>query len=220
MKKFLLSFAWLAAIVLVLTVVPAWGQDQPDLKLYISRVIGYSSGIGSGKYDIQGTFTLKASGPENLSRVVFFMDGQNMGEVTQTPFNLRFNTDSYPLGPHTMQARGYTSDSQELLSNSITANFVTAGEGWQAGMKIAIPMLAIVFGVILVGMVLTLFTSRSQRKTPLGDPRKYGTSGGTICPNCGRPYAIHFLALHAGGSKYDRCPFCGKWKLVKSVSLE
>ena len=189
------------------------------LKLNIARVFGYSSGIGSGKYDIQGTFNLKASGPEDLARVVFTMDGQSMGEATQAPFNLRFVTDSYPLGPHTMQALGYTQAGLELQSNPITANFVTAGEGWQAGMKIAIPMLGIVFGIILVGMVFTLFSARNQRKIPLGASRKYGVSGGTICPNCGRPYPIHFLALHIGGSKYDRCPFCGKWKLVKSIPL-
>jgi hypothetical protein len=73
--------------------------------------------------------------------------------------------------------------------------------------------------VILIGMVFTLFSARSQRKIPLGAPRKYGISGGTICPNCGRPYAIHFLALHFGRSKYDRCPFCGKWKMVKQIPL-
>jgi hypothetical protein len=219
-KKYILVLTWLEVIILALAVVPAWAQDQPSLRLNISRVIGYSSGLASGKYDIQGTFTLRASGPDNLYRVVFTIDGQNMGEVTQAPFNFRFNPDSYPLGPHTLQAHGNTSDGTELLSNSISANFVTASEGWQAGLKIIIPMLAIVFGVILIGMLLTLFTSRNQRKLPLGTPRKYGVSGGTICPNCGRPYAIHFLALHAGGKKFDRCPFCGKWKLVKSLPNE
>jgi hypothetical protein len=220
MRKYFLPYCLLAVIVLLSGVFPARAQDQPGLKLNIARVYGYSSGIGSGKFDIQGTFTLKASGPENLTRVVFTIDGQSMGEATQAPFNLRFITDSYPLGSHTLQALGYTSEGLELQSNSITANFVTASEGWQAGLKIAIPMLGIVFGALLVGMVFTLFSSRNQRKIPLGASRKYGVSGGTICPKCGRPYAIHFLALHAGGSKYDRCPFCGKWKLVKSIPLE
>jgi hypothetical protein len=219
MKKVLLSHYLLAVIILLSGVIPARAQDQPVLKLNIARVFGYSSGIGSGKFDIQGTFNLKAGGTENLTRVVFTIDGQNMGEATQAPFNLRFITDSYPLGSHTLQALGYTSEGLELQSNPITANFVTANEGWQAGLKIAIPMLGIVFGALLLGMVFTLFTSRKQRKLPLGVPRKYGVSGGTICPNCGRPYAILFLALHAGERKYDRCPFCGKWKLVKSIPV-
>jgi hypothetical protein len=219
MRKHLLPYCLLAVIILFSGVFPARAQDGPDLKLNIARVFGYSSGIGSGKFDIQGTFTLKASGPENLARVVFTIDGQDMGEVTQSPFNLRFVTDNYPLGTHTIQALGYTSAGDVFKSNTIAANFVTTGEGWQAGLKIAIPMLGIVFGVILIGMVFTLFSSRKQRKLPLGAPRKYGISGGTICPNCGRPYALHFLALHAGGRKYDRCPFCGKWKLVKSIPV-
>jgi hypothetical protein len=219
MRKNFLPCFLVTVFILFSAVLPVRAQEQPDLKLNISRVFGYSSGIGSEKYDIQGTFTLKASGPENLARVVFTIDGQNMGEATQPPFNLRFVTDSYPLGTHTMRALGYTSGGDELKSNPIAANFVTAGEGWQAGLKIAIPMLGIVFGVILVGMVFTLFSARSQRKIPLGAPRKYGLSGGTICQNCGRPFALHFLALHAAGSKFDRCPFCGKWKLVKSIPL-
>jgi Bacterial Ig domain len=219
MRKHLLLFCLLAVIILFSGVFLARAQDQPILKLNIARVFGYSSGIGSGRFDIQGTFGLKASGPEDLARVVFTIDGQTIGEATQAPFDLRFVTDSYPLGTHTMQAIGYTSAGDELKSNTIAANFVTAGEGWQAGLKIAIPMLAIVFGTILIGMVFTLFSARNQRKLPLGAPRKYGVSGGTICSNCGRPFALHFLALHFVGSKVDRCPFCGKWKLVKSIPL-
>ncbi len=219
MRKYFLPYCLVAVFILFSGVLPARAQDQPAFRLNIARVFGYSSGIGSGKFDIQGTFALKASGPENLARVVFTIDGQSLGEANQAPFNLRFVTDSYPLGSHVIQAVGYTREGLELQSNSITANFVTAGEGWQAGLKIAIPMLGIVFGIILVGMVFTLFSARNQRKIPLGSQRKYGISSGTICQNCGRPYAIHFLALHAGGSKLDRCPFCGKWKLVKSIPL-
>ena len=219
MRNHLLPYCLLAVIILYSGISPARAQDQAVLKLNIARLFGYSSGLGSGKFDIQGTFNLKASGPEDLARVVFTIDGQSMGEATQAPFNLRFVTDNYPLGMHTMQALGYTIAGDELKSNTIAANFVTAGEGWQAGLKIAIPMLAIVFGVILVGMVFTLFSGRNQRKLPLGASRKYGVSGGTICSNCGRPFALHFLALHFVGSKLDRCPFCGKWKLVKSIPL-
>jgi len=193
----------------------AQAQNE-GLSLRISKVIGFNN---FGNTQIQGTFSLHASGPANLAKVTFLMDGNSIGEATQAPFNLRFITDSYPLGSHTLQALGTTSEGLELQSNPITANFVTAGEGWQAGLKIAIPLLGIVFGIILVGMVVTLFSARNQRKIPLGAPRKYGVSGGTICLNCGRPYAIHFLAVHIGVSKYDRCPFCGKWKLVKSIPL-
>jgi hypothetical protein len=219
MRKYLLPYCLFAVIILFSGVFPARAQDEPAFRLNIAQVFGYSSGIGSGKIDIQGTFTLKASGPEDLARVVFTIDGLSIGEATQAPFSLRFVTDSYPLGAHTIQALGYNSQGRELKSNSITANFVTAGEGWQAGLKIALPMLGIVFGAILIGMVFTLFSARNQRKLPLGAPRKYGGSGGTICPNCGRPYALHFLALHFGGNKLDRCPFCGKWKLVKSIPM-
>ena len=65
---------------------------SPALQLSLSRNFGYSSGTG----EIQGTFSMKAAGPADLQRVVFYVDDQVIGEATAPPFSLRFVTDSYP----------------------------------------------------------------------------------------------------------------------------
>jgi len=61
---------------------------------------------------------------------------------------------------------------------------------------------------------------RNERKNPapLGAPRSYGLSGGTICPNCGRPYSRHIWAPNVVIGKFDRCPHCGKWRVVQRLS--
>jgi len=92
---------------------PVLAQETNELNLRLSRDWGYSS--GSGK--IQGLFTLTASSPENLERVVFYIDDQIIGEATESPFRYQFDTDNYPLGVHTIMATGVTSDGREVISN-------------------------------------------------------------------------------------------------------
>ena len=61
------SLLWLT----ILQPIPAQAQNNEDeLLLSLSRDFGYSSGTGR----IQGTFSMKASGPEDLERVVFYID--------------------------------------------------------------------------------------------------------------------------------------------------
>ncbi len=91
----------------------AHAQDESQLALRLSRNFGYSSGTG----DIQGTFTMKVDSPEDLTRVVFYIDDQVIGEVAEPPFQLRFRTGDFPLGVHTLRAVGYTSQGKELSSN-------------------------------------------------------------------------------------------------------
>lgn len=200
--------------------ITAGAQQNPELELRLSRNFGYSSGFGSNTYDIQGNFTLKASGPDSLSRVVFLIDGKEMGEATQAPFQLRFETDRYGLGKHTLQAIASTVDGQQLRSNQIEVNFVTAQEGMRAGMRIAGPLLGLVFGVMLLSFLASFLIVRNQPTPAPGAPRKYGLSGGAICPNCQRPFARHLFGLNLGFRvKFDRCPYCGKWAAMRVRSL-
>lgn len=193
----------------------AQAQDGGELQLRLRRDFGYSAGG-----DIQGAFTLRVSGPEDLSRVAFFIDEQEIGQATASPFELRFSTDSFAQGPHTLSARGFTQDGRELSSNAIRINFVSAGEGWQAGLKIMVPMLAIVFAVLLVTALVPLLSAKKLQSLPAGTPRNYGMVGGAICPRCGRPYPRHFMAPNMVFGKLERCPFCGKWAIVAGQPLE
>ena len=198
--------------------VQAATPECPELQIGLRRDFGYASGTGK----IQGTFTISASGPTDLKRVIFYLDGQPMGEVQQAPFSLRFSTDSYGLGEHTFSASGYTSRG-ECESNSIVAVFVTAKEGWEAGLKILVPMLGLVFGVMVIMIVATVFSSgltgKHLKDLPPGAERKYGLAGGGICPRCKRPFARHLLAPNLVVGKLERCPYCGKLSVAAARSM-
>lgn len=214
MKKAL--FPLLLVVLLSMFVIGTVLAQTEELTLTFSRDFGYSSGAG----DIQGTFSMKVSGPDDLARVEFYIDETKIGEDSEPPFRLQFTTDNYPLGAHRMYAIGYSADGREYRSKVITANFVSADEGWQAASKIMIPILAIVFGAILLAVVVPMLMGRGKREQlPLGAERKYGLSGGGICPKCKHPFALHFWGMNLGFSKFDRCPYCGKWSVVRALPL-
>ncbi len=146
MKKRLLFFVWVFLFLLPFLASPTYAQtEDKQLSLRLSRDFGYSSGRG----DIQGTFSMKASGPEDLERVVFLIDEEIIAEINEPPFNLRFNTDNYPPGIHRMSAVGYTSSGQELISNEIQAEFVTAQQSQQQTVKFILPLLGFIVARII-----------------------------------------------------------------------
>jgi hypothetical protein len=226
MKRFLLiedhkmkKTAWFVIISLILlfVVTPVMAQNNDELKLGLRRDFGYSSGTGK----IQGTFTIKATGPENLVRVVFYLDDQVMGEATQSPFELRFITDNYSLGKHIFSAIGYTSDGREIRTTAeYPAEFVSAKEGWQSALVIAGPILGITALVLLVAFGSMLFSSGKLKNLPPGTPRNYGAAGGSICPKCHRPFARHIMSPNMRLGKLERCPFCGKWSVVTARPID
>jgi len=205
----------LISIVVLLLYFPASAQDDDKLSLHLSRDFGYSSGTGK----IQGTFSMKVTGPDNLMRVAFYIDDQPIGEVNEEPFRLRFITDDYGAGIHSLYAVGYTGDNRELKSNVIRAEFVSAEEGWQAGLKILGPLLAIVAGVLIFSFILMFITGKKTKNLPPGTLRNYGVVGGAICPRCDRPYPRHVWAPNLLVGKLERCPFCGKWAVVAAKPL-
>ncbi len=221
-KTFLPGFSAviLATICLALFALPAHAQQEDELRLNISRVFGYSSGFGPGNVQLQGVMALTARGPENLQKVVFYLDEIPMGEITQAPFKLNFNTDNYPLGNHTIYAVGTTGDGRELRSNQVKAEFVSAEAGWQSALKIAGPILAIVFAIMLVAFVGPMIFERGkQGRIPLGTEHNYGIRGGSICPKCKRPFPLHLYGFNVVTHKLDRCPHCGRWSLVRPLPL-
>ncbi|MGW8250720.1 MAG: Ig-like domain-containing protein, partial [Anaerolineales bacterium] len=188
--------------------------QSEDLTLSLTRNFGYSSGTG----DIQGTFTMRVSGPDDLTRVVFYIDGEAIGEATEPPFALRFQTGNYPLGVHTLSAVGYTNQGIELRSNEQRREFVSAQEGMQFVGRILLPLLGIIILSVLLSIAIPALTGRNRKEqVPLGAPRSYGMFGGTICPKCGRPFGIHLWGINLAVGKLDRCPHCGKWSLVRRV---
>ncbi len=209
--------AALAALLMLLQAFPALAQEGAPLTLSLSRDFGYSSGAGQ----IQGAFSMKVSGPDDLARVVFLIDGQPIGEDSQAPFSLQFSTSSYPLGTHTLSAVGYTVDGRELQTNSYAREFVPAEEGMKAAGKIAIPILGVTLAIMLLSIGLPVLMGRGKTAhLPPGAKRNYGPLGGAICPKCSRPFAVHLFGLNLVVGKLDRCPYCGRWSLVRRSPLE
>lgn len=215
MKKTLL----LVLTLLVLLAIPAgyaYAQNTAQLKLGLNRDFGYG-GFG----EIQGLFTAKISDPpENLVKVVFFIDSTAMGEDTAAPYSLQFNTDSYPLGAHTLSAIGYTTDGSEIKSNKIEVKFVPASAATNAIIKVVVPIIGLIVLMGLVAVFLPLITNKGKLSSlPLGAERSYGIGGGAVCPKCGRPFPLRLWWINLGLNKIDRCPYCGKWSFVRPRSL-
>jgi DNA-directed RNA polymerase subunit RPC12/RpoP len=199
---------------------PGLAQAQNEgLNLRISKVYGFNNFTNT---QIQGTFSLQAKGPDNLVKVTFLIDGNSMGEATQSPFKITFNTASYSLGVHTLSAVGITSDSQELQSNNLQVNFLSPQASTTTMLKIIIPIFLIVGAAALISAIFPwLMRGGKNEELPLGAQRKYGVSGGAICPRCKRPYAMHALGLNLGiRTRLDRCPYCGKWAIVGRKSQD
>ena len=196
---------WVVMAGLLLPLKSGLAQDEASLRLSLLRNFGSSLG-GS----IAGTFTYRVSGPDDLLRVVFLMDGEPIGEDSEAPFRLQFNTGRYALGPHTMGAVGYTVDGRELQSNVIQREFISNQESSRYLFWILIPILVLAVGG-------RLFSSWAANRGS-GEPAVSGPLGGAVCPQCGRPFALHIWGFNLVMGKYDRCPHCGKWSLVRRAS--
>lgn len=212
MKK--ITYAILITIFVSLTFMSVVSAQNEELTLSLSRDFGYGGFNG----DIQGTFSVKASGPANLEKVQFFLDETLLGEDTEAPFAIQFVTDNYPTGAHIFSAVGYTADGKQLKSQTISALFVSKKEGYSAVLKMVVPILAVVFGALAIGAITTMINVRKGKKLPAGAPRSYSFGGG-ICPKCKRPFGFQLLSLNMIGGKLTPCPYCGKWSFVKRASM-
>jgi Bacterial Ig domain len=215
MKMKRLSFGFLFAILISLMAVFATQAQGDELPISFSRDFGYASGGG----DIQGLFSIKVTGPDTLTKVSFYIDDTMIGDDTEAPFKLQFNTDNFSLGEHAVYAVGTTSDGKELKTKVVHANFVSASQGSQAAMRILIPVLGLVVVSILLATVVPILTGRKTLPLEPGTPRNY-PMGGAICPKCQRPFAVHIYGVNLGFSKFDRCPYCGKWSLVRREPMQ
>jgi hypothetical protein len=205
------------SIVMLMALLVGPGTAQSDgLTIGMSRDFGYASGTG----DIQGNFSIKVEGPENLANVVFLIDGEPIGEDSEAPFRLQFVTDNYPNGVHVISAVGYLSDGTQLTTKEIRANFVPAGEGMKVAGAIIGVTLTLVVGAFVLSFVLTMASTRKKGALPLGTPRNYGIKGGTICTKCGRPFSLNLLSFNLVTGVYDFCPHCGKWQFVRRLPID
>jgi len=212
MKKNIVAI--LITILVSLTFMSVVSAQSEELNLTLSRDFG-SAGFNG---EIQGIFSVKASGPANLKRVQFFLDETLLGEDTEAPFAIQFVTDNYPTGAHVFSAVGYTADGKQLKSQTINALFVSKEEGTTAALKMILPILAVVFGAMAIGAITTMINVRKGKKLPAGATRSY-TFGGGICPKCKRPFGFQLLGINMLVGRLTPCPHCGKWSIVRRASM-
>ena len=189
----------------------AYAQKNSPLTINLIRNLGSATGSG-----IKGTFTIRANGPDNLESVTFYLDDTSIGTITEPPFNLKFNTDNYPPGTHTITAVGITSNNQELQSNRITRTFLTASENVKSILFLIVPLIIL----IVVGRFIANRIANRGQKPAHALAKIDGPQGGAICPKCYKPFARHWWAPNFVSSKYDRCPHCHKWSMVTRQSPE
>ena len=195
---------YLVLLLLLLVVSPALSQGESSLSLRLRRDFGFGAGTS-----IRGTFSYRIDGPDDLAQVQFLIDDEVIGEDTDAPFRWQFNTKDYDLGVHTLSAIGYTTDGRTLQSNTITREFISGGDSSQfTGILIVVILVLVVGGRLISARI----ANRGQSST--SKQADSGPLGGTICPRCGRPYAIHIWSLNLIAGRIDRCPHCKKWAFV------
>jgi hypothetical protein len=191
--------------------IPAYAQDGDDrLTIHLRRAFGYSA---AGR--IQGRFTISAGGPHDLERVIYLFDGEWFAEASESPFKFTFSTSDYALGAHTFSAVGTTAGGVEVFAEEIGLEFISAEESWQKATSIAIPLIA---GVIILTLLGTLLPILMGSRSGSFKPGEYGSAGGAVCQRCGFPHPRHFLSPNLLVGKLERCPHCGKWAIVSRAS--
>lgn len=204
MKKLLVL-----TLVLLFLFLPVKTNAQETPELSLSLLKNFGSNLGSS---IQGTFTYRISGPDDLAQVTFLLDGERIGEDDEAPFRWRFDTDNFSLGTHTMSAVGVTVDGRTLQSNTIQRQFISGSESNRLLYWVIIPIIVLALGGRLLSSRIANRGVGQKDQTAVSGP-----FGGTLCPKCGRPFAMHIWGFNVVVGKYDRCPHCGKWSLVRRV---
>lgn len=194
-------------ILLLLVPVSAFAQ-QDSFSIRLTRDNGY----GGLNNDIQGTFSIKTSGPDTLDSVNFYIDEELIGSLSSSPYNLQFHTGNYPDGSHRIYAVGVLADGSELISNEIVVVFISGEAAMQSTLKLVTPILALV-ALLTVGS--SLLQASRKKKHGAAAVGNYGMAGGAVCNKCMLPFSRNFLSPNLVIGKLSRCPHCGKWQIAR-----
>jgi hypothetical protein len=179
-------------------------EEEPALDISMVRNFGYGGFSG----DIQGTFTIHASGPDDLVEVRFYIDDTLIGTDKEAKFALQFQTDNYELGWHEIHAVGILSDGAEISSDVLTREFVSS----ETTMNFVIPLVGVILAVSLIGVLGPVLMGRRKGSFTIG---QYGAAGAAVCKRCGFPFSRNLLSPNIVFGKLERCPHCGKWAIAR-----
>lgn len=215
------SLIILTAVFLALTLFfaaarPAVAQD--GYRVNVKKEFGFANGS-----QIRGDFSISLIGETaNIASVTFQIDGEELAVVDQAPFTTQFKTQSHPDGEHQLGAVLTFNDG---TTESVAARrfmFLSAEEERGAMKDILLPLLAVVLGLMVLGLGAQFLTGRGK---PAGGPepgtaRSYGFAGGSICPKCKRPTPRHVFGVNLVIGKLDRCENCGKWSIMRAYPID
>ena len=111
---------FLIASVVIFSGFPMNAAGQNTLSLSLDRNVG----IGLGSL-IQGTFTLRGSGPGNLTVLTVYFNGEEVHSVESNSISWQFNTADYPSGSTNITLTGW--DDQGILYRVSTDVFFLGG---------------------------------------------------------------------------------------------
>lgn len=208
-----IRYTVLLLLLMMLPVGAAAAQSvEPELQLQLRRTFGYQAGDR-----IQGSFSLRVSGIEDLASVVYLIDDEILATVSEDPFRASFSTATYAPGNHALQAIAVRLNGDQLESQVIRVTFITAEQSWQSAGRITVWILVGAVGLMLAGGLTTGLLTRQGRKF---EPGLYGTAGGAVCGRCRLPFSRHVLAPNLLIGKLERCPHCGRVAIVARASIQ
>jgi hypothetical protein len=212
MKKRLTTlFLTISLLALVLVMPVGAQQETPDLEIKLNRDFGYG-GFGN---EIQGTFTVRAEGPENLQEVFFYLGETLLGQDAEAPFALQFNTDNYSPGLQKIYAVGVLNNGEEIRSREISANILSSEDSMNKTLSFVGPILGVTAIALLLGAIIPALMGRKGSTGPIGE---YKIAGGTVCPRCTFPFSRNTFSPNLVFGKLERCPHCGKWSIRPRAS--
>jgi hypothetical protein len=129
-----------------------------EFTISLHRGVGYS--LGS---QLQGTFELRAGGIAELDSVAYLIDGVKLGESSEPPFAVRFNTEDYALGVHELQAETITADGRAIRSNALRVEFVPQRAAWTAMRRVIVPGGLVLAAAAAAMLVFSLVGARRRR---------------------------------------------------------
>jgi hypothetical protein len=131
-KSYRYMLRYLGAILLivgVVSVLPMNAAAQGSLTLSLDRNIG----LGLGPL-IQGSFTLRGSGPEEVQNLTVYFNGEQVHFVTGNTIAWQFNTGDYPSGSTNITLYGlddtgmeYYATRQVTFIGGLASNLFTIG---------------------------------------------------------------------------------------------
>lgn len=185
-------------------------EGEPILAFRLNKIFGYA--LGSS---IQGSFNVSVSDDEDLIRIALLVDGVQVGYDEEAPFRIQFSTSDFTPENHSIQVRGITAEGEEIASRIMELTFLSSEQARTQTIDFIVPLLV----VVLVVMVLAaVFPALLGRRKNAFQPGSYGPSGGAVCSRCQLPFSRSFLSPNLMIGKFERCPHCGRWGIVRRAS--